>query len=230
MKVPRVRHLVAGTEADAWVVTAGSGEVLAWFTRQGIPAFALFGRRRGLEIASVGPDKPPAYAAATRALIELGHRRIVLLVRAMRRLPVPGTSERAFLNELEAHGIAAGAYHMPDWEESVQGFHACLESLFRVTPPTAVIADEAPFFFAAQQFLSGLGLRVPKDVSMVCTDADRGFTWCQPSVAHMRWDSRPVLRRIVRWVANVSHGKQDLRQTLTPAQFVAGGTIGPARE
>ncbi len=70
---------------------------------------------------------------------------------------------------------------------------------------------------------------MPKDVSFVCTDADRGFTWCQPPVSHIRWDSRPVLRRIVRWVANVSHGKQDVRQTLTPAQFVTGGTIGPAR-
>ena len=34
-------------------------------------------------------------------------------------------------------------------------------------------------------------------------------------------------RRIVEWAANVSRGKADLRQTLTPATFVEGGTIGP---
>ena len=36
-----------------------------------------------------------------------------------------------------------------------------------------------------------------------------------------------LLRRVVQWAANVSHGKKDLRQSLTPAEFVVGGTIGP---
>jgi hypothetical protein len=39
-----------------------------------------------------------------------------------------------------------------------------------------------------------------------------------------------VVRRIVRWAANVSQGKRDLRQTLTKAEFVAGGTIGPVKK
>ena len=38
-----------------------------------------------------------------------------------------------------------------------------------------------------------------------------------------------MVRRIVRWAANVSRGKHDLRQTLTPAEFVPGGTIGPVK-
>jgi hypothetical protein len=45
----------------------------------------------------------------------------------------------------------------------------------------------------------------------------------------IRWDYRPVVRRVVRWAANVSHGKDDRRQTLTKAEFVEGGTIGPAK-
>ncbi len=56
------------------------------------------------------------------------------------------------------------------------------------------------------------------------------FEWCRPSVAHIRWDSQPVVRRIVRWAANVSCGKKDIRQLHTKAEFVPGGTIGPARK
>jgi ATP-dependent DNA helicase RecQ len=33
-------------------------------------------------------------------------------------------------------------------------------------------------------------------------------------VAHIRWDSRPVVRRIVRWAANLSLGKPDVRQVI----------------
>jgi DNA-binding LacI/PurR family transcriptional regulator len=228
MDVKRTARLVSRTLADAWIVFAGSREVLEWFSTQAPPVLALFGRRRGLPVAGVGPDKVSAYAAATRALIALGHRRIVLLARPRRRLPEPGGSERAFLRELEAHGITPDPYHLPHWEETVGDFQKNLEGLFRFTPPTALIIQEAPLFAAAQQFLLHRGIRVPEQVSLVCTDADAHFDWCQPTVAHIRWDNRPVVRRIVRWAANISTGRKDLQQILTPAEFVPGGTIGPA--
>ena len=227
MNVTRVARLVRQTKAAAWVIGAGSREVLEWFCAQSVPAFALFGRREGLPIAGTGPDKTPALVSATRHLIGLGHRRIVLLSRKERRLPAPGRVERAILDELTAHGVPVGEYNLPDWEETREGFQELLGSLFRVTPPTALIVDGAPLFVAAQQFLAGRGIRLPQQISMVCTDANPAFEWCVPPVSHIRWDSGPVVRRIVRWAASVSHGKKDVRQTLTPAEFVTGGTIGP---
>ena len=228
MDLARVRRLVRRTAADAWVIESGSREVLEWFSAQPMPAFAMFGRREGLPIAATGPDKPPGMAAAARHLIGLGHRRIVLLARRLRRLPEPGRSERAFLDELKARHVPVGEYNLPDWEETREGFQELLSSLFRVTPPTALIVDEAPFFVATQQFLASRGTRVPQQVSLICTDADPAFAWCMPPVSHIRWDSRPVVRRVVRWAAAVSRGRKDVKQTRVPAEFVVGGTIGPA--
>ncbi|MCU0796299.1 MAG: substrate-binding domain-containing protein [Akkermansiaceae bacterium] len=228
MDLRRVKRLVEMTPADAWVVTAGSREILEWFAARGEPVLALFGRRRGLRIAGVGPDKPPAVAAATRRLLELGHRRIVLMARTARRKPEPGATERSFLREIAAAGIQAGSYHLPDWGADQGGFCGCLDALFQLTPPTALIIEEAVFYITALQYCAHRGLRVPADVSLVCTDADPGFVWSQPSVAHIRWDHRPVVRRILRWAANVGLGVEDVRQTLTTATFVDGGTMGPA--
>ena len=229
MDATRVARFVKRTEADAWVISAGSKEVLEWFSQQPTPAFAFFGRRDGLPIAGAGPDKVPPTAAATRRLIELGHRRITLLVRKQHRLPEPTPSVRAFIDEMEARGIQVGDFNLPDWEETREGYQAILSSLFHLTPPTAIFADESFLFIAAQQFLARQGLRVPEDVSLICTDSDPNFAWCEPSIAHIRWDYLPVVRRIVRWAANVSIGKIDLRQTSTKAEFVEGGTIGPAK-
>ena len=223
----RLREFVEKTAADAWVIGAATRAVLEWFSERPEPAFAMFGRREGLAMAAVGPDKPAAYAAATRRLIDVGHQRIVLLCREMRRLPEPGLSERAFLDELASGGLPVGEFNLPHWKDTEDGFHQILDALFQRTPPTALMIDEAFLFAAAQQFLSRRGLRVPEDVSLVGTDADPSFDWCRPSVAHMAWDPRPVVRRIVRWVADVGRGKKDLRQTLTKAEFVDGGTIGP---
>jgi DNA-binding LacI/PurR family transcriptional regulator len=228
MELSRIRRLVAEEKADAWIVVGGSRDVLEWFSAREEPAFALFGRMTGLPISGSRPDKVPAYGAAVARLVELGHRRIVLLARKVRRLPEPGRSESAFLHALASHGVATGPYHLPDWKDDMAGFHDLLEELFRITPPTALIIQEAFLFTAAYHFLARRGLRVPEDVSLICTDDDSSFVWCEPAVSHIRWDSAPMVRRIVRWAAKTGNGADDTSQTLTKAEFVEGGTIGPA--
>ncbi|MGY8649016.1 MAG: substrate-binding domain-containing protein [Verrucomicrobiales bacterium] len=225
MDANRVARFARRTKADAWVVISGSREVLEWFAEQETPAFALFGHRAGLPIAGIGPDKIHVTAEVTRRLIALGHRRVSALYRRQVRLPKPARSLRAFLDELEAAGIATGKFNIPDWEESKEGFERALDSLFGPTPPTTLILDEAYLYYAAYHYLARRGLRVPQDVSLVCTDDDPGFIWCQPSVAHFHWDRRPVMRRIVSWTSNVARGEDDRRQSLTKARFVEGETI-----
>jgi DNA-binding LacI/PurR family transcriptional regulator/DNA-binding transcriptional regulator YhcF (GntR family) len=228
--VVRLAGLVETAGADAWVVFSGSRRVLEWFVDRKQPVFAVFGRRGGLPLAAVGPDKPSAMIAATETLARLGHQRIVLLVRTPRRLPVPGEPEQAFLKQLETHGIKTSQYNLPDWEETPAGFHKCLDELFRVTPPTALIIDETALFFATYQFFTRRGLRVPEDISLIATDPHPAFDWWQPSVAHIHWESEPIVRRVLKWTANIRRGRADTQQSLTKAVFVHGGTIGPARD
>ena len=53
------------------------------------------------------------------------------------------------------------------------------------------------------------------------------FTWAKPSIAHIRWDHRQVVRRVLRWTNNIARGRNDRRQSFTKAEFVGGGTVGP---
>ncbi len=228
MNPKRIARLVQSIQVDAWVVVAGSKEVLSWFVDQGIPVFGLFGRIVGLPIAGTGPDKAPAMAEAVRHLAGMGHHRIARFCHRQARTPKPNRVAQAYLDELEAVGIEVSNFHMPDWKESKAGFIAALDSLFELTPPTALILDGVYLYMAAQHYLSARGLRVPQDVSLVCEDGDSNFQWCEPSVAHIHWEVRPVVRRAVRWANRIASGKTDLRQSLTKAEFVAGGTVGVA--
>jgi DNA-binding LacI/PurR family transcriptional regulator len=226
--VHRVARFVKKTEADAWIVCSGSHEILEWFEQQETPAFALFGVYLGLPIAGTGPNKAKPLAEATRRLIELGHRRISFLCRREIRLPQPARGVCAVLDELEAAGIPTGAFNLPDWDETLEGFEHCLNSLFGPTPPTALILDQPFLFNACFHYLAQRGLRVPQDVSLICTDGDPSFAWCQPSIAHIHWNYLPVVHRIQRWANNVARGKDDRRQSQSKAEFVEGGTVGVA--
>ncbi|MFZ9937625.1 MAG: substrate-binding domain-containing protein [Luteolibacter sp.] len=225
--IAKVSALLARQPADAWVVYAAPFEVLEWFSKGELPAFAVFGRFRRLPIAAAAPDKTGAYVAAVNSLVRLGHRRIVLLARPQHRQPVPSRALQTFLDALTREGIQVSDYHNPHWENTCEGFQKCLESLFRSTPPSALIVQESVLLGAVQQFLQARGIRVPRDVSLVCTDPDPTFAWRVPTVAHIRWDTGPVIRRIARWANQVALGKKDRQQLLSKAEFVPGGTIGP---
>ena len=225
-----VRRIIRELEkepADARVIEAGSSSLLEWCAAQTIPCLALYGRPEGLPMANTGPDKVPAYRAATRLLLELGHHRIVYVVRSTRRLPTLGVPERAFLEELAACGVATGEYNLPTWEENPEGLSKMLERLFLHSPPTALILDEMPCYIAAAEFLARRGIKVPEQVSLVFTDDDPALAWCHPEVAHMRWDPKPVIRRVARWVEAVRKGKPDRKTIDFPAKFIPGGSIGP---
>lgn len=227
MDVRRVGAYVKAERADAWMVCAGSREILEWFAQQPVPAFAQFGRHQGIPIAGIRVDKIPAMRLAVRRLYGQGHRRMVLMVRSESVKPHAGIFEQAFLDELEALGLATGDYNLPDWGSDGAGFHRRLDALFQHTPPTALFLSEVPLFIAAQQYLARRGIVAPRDVSLICHDPDSAFSWCDPPVSHIRWETRPVVNRMVQWVDNVARGKKDTRQSTTLAEFVEGGTIGP---
>lgn len=228
MQPKRVVDFVSKTPADAWLVEAGSRSILEELTRQRLPIFAVFGRFRGLPMAGISPNKATAVADATRHLVGLGHRRIVLLARSDRRLPEPGASERAFLNELQAHNIITGAFNLPEWEETASGMGRLLESMFRFTPPTAIIVQTPDALLRVMQFLMKCGLRVPEDVSLICTERVNLFNWCEPTIAHIDWNRGTLIRGAARWARRLSEGREDRRQSQIQGRFVNGGTIGPA--
>lgn len=231
MDLKRISKLVASTNADAWVLEGASREVLDWFLEQPMPAFALFGRRHGLPIAGIGPDKEKAYRHAVRHLLGLGHRRIVLLARPSRLIPTPGLPERAFLEELSQAGIKTGPYNLPQWDGTIDELYRLTDAIYKLTPPTAMIIDESPIFLSVQHHLARNHIFAPEDVSLICTDGDSHFSAMRPSVAHIEWSSAPMVRRIVQWARNVARGVDDRRQSVTSTTLVEGETIGPpARE
>ena len=226
MKVDRIDRMVNRTETDAWVVFSAPQEVLEWFVVHSVPTFALFGRFRRLPLAATGLDKVPAFRAAVRRLAELGHRRIVLLQPKHNREPTPAPLVRESFEAMEANGIETGPYNLPDWEQSPAGLRRCLDSLFAVFAPTAIIFDRPNELICAQTILAHKKIFAPRDISLVC-DEDPAFAWLDPPISCIRWESDPWVRRVVRWVDNVANGKDDRRQSFTKAKFVERSSIGP---
>jgi DNA-binding LacI/PurR family transcriptional regulator len=226
MNVGRVARMVEHAETEAWVVFSAPQDILEWFVDHSLPSFALFGRFRNLPMAGIGLDKVPAFRSSIRRLAELGHRRIVLLQPKHNRKPTPARLVRESLEEMEANGIKTGPYNIPDWEQSPAGLRKCLDSLFAVSAPTAIIFDRPNELIGAQIYLAHKKILAPRDISLICDD-DPAFEWCEPSISCIQWHNRSWVRRVAGWVNNVANDKIDRRQSFTKARFVERGSIGP---
>lgn len=228
MDTKRIIRFAKAVEADAWVVVCGSKDTLKWFHQQGIPCFAYFGFSGGLPLPAIHPVKIPALRELTKRLVLLGHRRIVMLIGEEHRKPVPSSFAAAFIEEIESHGIPIGSYNLPDWQYNPQSLHQCLDSLFRSTPPTALVVDQSAVTFSIQQFLAARRISVPEEVSLVCLEDHPSFQWSVPMVTHLHIDRSRWVKRIVQWVGRVAVGKEDHQLTLTKATIIDGGTMGKA--
>lgn len=225
--VTRVARYVERTDADAWIVIAAPRDILDWFAEQPLPAFGLFGPVSQVPISSTGPTKTEALNELMDRLLDFGHRRIVLLSREDRRKPHLGPTEGPFLDKLTSRGIQTGPYNLPDWGSSPEGLQKNITSLFRHTPPTALIVDDPILFLALFQHLGHLGITAPDRISLACTDHAPAFDWCRPKITHIAWNRKTVVNRVVSWTNQISSGKGNLRKTLVRAELIPGGTIGP---
>lgn len=228
LDVGRAARFVKNTEADAWVVMAGTRDILEWFASQELPAFALFGRLSNIPLPRAAPSKRQALKELVDRLVALGHKRIVMLSREERRKPTLGGFELEFLAHLESRGIRTGPFNLPDWGNDPDSLRNSLDKQFSHTAPTALIVDDTLIFPAVVQHLARMGLSAPKNVSLACTDYVPDFDWYRPTVTHIAWNQGAVVNRVVSWANKLSLGKNDERFTIIRAELILGGTIGPA--
>ncbi len=216
----KVLSMAKACVADAYIVHAGSRSVLEAFSQSSLQVFALFGIMTDLPIAGTGPDMLPALREALQYLFAQGHSKIVMLVREERHRTGHGAVQKVFFDELKQHGIRSGPYNLPEWKDNPEGLWECLDSLFKVTPPSALLVVDPILYLAVKHYLVDQRGGTYRKVILICTAYDPSFDWCVPPVPHFRWDHELITKRITRWVNNVAHGKQDIYKKLIKAKFV----------
>ena len=227
-EVKRLANVVRKTKADVWIVVAASREVQEWFVKQKIPVFALFGYAQTEGVARTGPMKGPQLRGIIQRLVQLNHQRIVLLIAEQLHRSHPGSMIQSYLDELKQQGLPAGSYNLPYWNHEKGSLQNCLQGLFQVTPPTALIMDDPMLVPAVLQFLNQRKLTIPGDVSLICLDGAPSFKWMEPPLYRLEADIQISIRHAVNWVNRVAKGKGDCRKHDTKAKLIEGGTIGPA--
>lgn len=196
----------------------------------GVPAVQVIERLRGADLPWVGIDDRAASMKATRHLIELGHRRIGH-ISGLARYSVTPDRIAGYRAALKAAGIAydpklvaAGDFTTPGGEAAAQKLMASRE------PPTALFCGNDDSALGALRHLRAIGLRVPRDVSVVGIDDTHLAAIAEPPLTTLRQPRYEIGVTAMTMLLDIIAGKAGLaaQQTL-PVDMILRESTAPYR-
>ncbi|MET1075424.1 MAG: substrate-binding domain-containing protein, partial [Umezawaea sp.] len=177
---------------------------------------------------AVGIDQRGGAAAATRHLLELGHRTVHHLAGPRGWLDAEWRTEgwRAVLDEAGRRVPEPVAGH---WSAG-SGYAAMREVLATEPGVSAVFAANVPMALCALRALDEAGLRVPEDVSVVGFDDVPEAAYFIPPLTTIRPDFEAVARATLGMLlGQIESGTPTAtRHTIAPALVVRDSVAPPA--
>ncbi len=164
-----LRHRPAG------IIIAPSavpGDVIAAIGTRKIPLVCIDRVTPGID--SVGVENEAPVRKLVAHLIELGHRRIVM-VAGRRGLTTTEERVRGFTDQMAASGLALNRDSVLQGDSRASGALDAVATAVRGrTPPTALIIGNNQMTIGAMRALRGAGRAVPRDIALVAFD---DFEW-----------------------------------------------------
>jgi LacI family transcriptional regulator len=211
------------------IMTPANHAAAALLSRHGIGIVEVDRRLASVPCDAVVIDNEGGACEATAHLLELGHRRIGLLV--------ADTDWTTDAGRLAGYSLAHEQAGVPIDERLIVriGFHAAdahskIEDLLDQAAPTAIFAANNPLAEAAWNVLRRRRLALPRDISLVGFDdvpwmemVDPGITvMAQPTVEMGRRAGRLLLGRVA------DPDREPRVELLEPSLVVRGSTGSPA--
>lgn len=180
-------------------------------------------------VPTVGSNNWNGGLAATRHLIELGHRRIAVISG-----PSTVLCSRARVDGYRSALDDAGIPFDPElvrWGtfHTDAGHELALELLSRPDPPTAIFAGSDYQALGVIRAAAERGLRVPQDLSIVGYDDLPLAEWINPSLTTVRQPLAEMASHATHMLIDLSEGRQplSLRVELMTDLIVRGSTAPP---
>src|SRR5918996_3900217 len=179
---------------------------------------------REVRASAVLSDHRTGMRAAVRHLLDLGHRRIGLILGQPMRF---SRERRLGLEEAYRERALEPTYRTLEGElGSAHGRSATSRLLDSPEPPTAIVAGGNQILIGTLEELLARGLRVGADISLVSCDAISITELFTPPIAVVRRDNRELGRRAAQLLLRHLEGEEIRREVVLPTEFVPPASCG----
>lgn len=199
-------RLVQETPCECWVLIHSNERVQRWFEASGLPCVISGRSFPGITLPAAGMDYRASARHAAGHLLHLGHTRIGLLV-AREKRPGLVEGEAGFIDACNAHRGEPVRPTILTHNNSVREIIRVLTRCFgKSDRPTALVVETSNQYLAAFSVFNQLGLRVPRDVSLISRISDPFLDYLVPVPCRYEVDPRYAADVLVRLIARRLNG------------------------
>ena len=191
--------------------------------QEGIPYVLVYNQPENTDRCSVAVDNTAGGALAAEKFIELGHKHCAVIAGRFSASDRSRARYNGFASCCRSHGLtdpllAEVDFSRADVEAAISGF------LSQPNPPTAIFCSTDLLAISAIGVISGLGMSVPEDISVIGFDGIDVGKLVQPPLTTISQPSRRMGRVAVQLLLDRLEGGEDTLRML-PFNFHAGESI-----
>lgn len=174
-------------------------------------------------------DHAGAMFEATTRLLDLGHRRIVLLTGEPVVYPARARL-KGYLDAFASRGVEVDRSLIRATSfVATEGFRHTSSLLVGDNPPTAIIAGGIDMLSGVLRAIRVRGLKIPDDISVIGAGDSELAELYTPAISVERWEQAEIGRTAAQLLLNRMLNNPDApaEHVLLPSEFIQRGSVAP---
>lgn len=217
-------RLTSAHPARCWIVARSNRPLQEWFAASGAPAIIAGSAHPGIALPSVDVDHRVLCRHSAGLFLRHGHRRLAMF---LEHAGHGGDAESAqgFREGVSAAGAPSPIICQP--ERSAASIIRELQRLLaRHEPPTGLLLANSYSYLTVLSYLGSIGLRVPRDLSVVSRDEETFLRFMYPAPTCYSTKPAKFARALHQGLKRVLAGDQSAFAIRIMPDLVPGQSVG----
>jgi DNA-binding LacI/PurR family transcriptional regulator len=220
-------RLTVANPARCWIVARSNRPLQEWFAASGVPVLVSGSAHPGVALPSVDVDHRALCRHSAALFLRQGHRRLALF------LEHGGhggdvESDQGFREGLAAVATAAAPVVCTPERSAASIIREVRRLLARAEPPTGLLLSNSYSYLTVLSYLGSLGLRVPRDMSIVSRDEETFLRFMYPTPTFYSTPPAKFAQALHQALKRILAGDRSAFAIRIMPDLVKGESIGPA--
>ena len=221
-------RLTSAHPALCWIVGGSNRPLQEWFAASGIPAIISGSAHAGIPLPSVDVDHRALCRHSAALFLRHGHRQLALMLERGGHAG-DAESEQGFREGVAAANDAFEPLVCSP-ERSASGVIREMKRLLgRKDPPTGWLVSNSYAYLTVLSYLGSLGLRVPRDISVISRDEEMFLRFMHPTPTYYSTKPAKFAQALHQGLKRVLTGDNSAFALRIMPELVQGDSVATVR-